>query len=176
MEGSENNSPSLSISDLYDADSQPITIQSSLSRATQPKRSNSVVANALAVPGVLKDFLYPSTSTSKSTIRSDASIKEDSSSSGDEEQSLGWLHEKRRSGMKLMYGLLGSNTMAGSPSTAFEIEDDDDDDEDDDEDNTFNPAHTSLQSDEAEVLDDRTMANFKKYFVLTESEKLLTGK
>lgn len=155
---------------MYDADSQPITIQSTSSHPALPKRSSSVVANALAVPGALKDFLYPSASTSKSTIRSDTSIKEDSSSSGDEEQSLGWLHGKRKSGMKLVYGLLGGNTIAGSPSTAFE--DDEDDDEDEDEEDEIAQPHT----DEAEVLDERTMSNFKKYFVLAESEKLLTGK
>lgn len=135
-----------------------------------------MVANALAVPGVLKDFLYPSISTSKSTIKSDSSTKDDSSSSGDDEQILGWLHGKRRSGMKLVYGLLGGNNIVGSPSTAFEIEDDEDDDEDEDEDHNIGPTNTGLHSDEAEILDDRTMTNFRKYFVLAETEKLLTGK
>lgn len=158
------NSPSLSISDLYDADSQPITIQTSQTQPSLPKRSNSVVANALAVPGALKDFLYPSTSSSKSTVRSNSSIKEDSSSSDEDGQPSGWLHGKRKSGMKLVYGLLGGNTMAGSPSMALDL---DDDEEDDDEE--------SPRADEAEILDDRTMTNFQKYFVLPENEKLLTG-
>lgn len=182
QEEDDDNSPSLSISDLYDANSQPITIQSSTTiHETQlppTKRSNSVVANALAVPGALKDFLYPSTSSSKSTVRSNASIKEeegDSSSSGDDEERLGWLQGKRRSGMKLVYGLLGGNTVAGSPSTALDIGDEDEDDDEEDEEDNFQPR-SSHAADEAEILDDRTMTNFKKYFVLPEAEKLLTGK
>lgn len=135
-------SPSLSISDLYDVDSQPITIP-----APQPKRSNSVMANALAVPGAIKDLLYPS--------------HQDLDSSDEDNPSVGWLHEKKRSGMKLVYGLLG--TSVGSPSTAF---DEDEDDEEDDK---------GSRADDAESLDDRTMTNFYKYFVLPESEKLLTG-
>ncbi|CAO0794017.1 unnamed protein product [Mucor circinelloides] len=168
---SSNNSPSLSISDLYDADSQPITIPaSSAGSMPAPKRSNSVVANALAVPGALKDFLYPSTSSSKST----ASDKlHDSSSSDDDDQSVGWLNGKRRSGMKLVYGLLGGNTMAGSPSTAL-ITDDEEDDDDDEEEHYRLDTVSSPRADEAEVLDDRTMTNFQKYFVLPETEKLLT--
>lgn len=162
---SDNNSPSLSISDLYDTDSQPITIQ--------PKRS--VVANALAVPGVLKDFLYPSTSSSKSTVKSSASIKEDISSSEDDEQTVGWLQGKSRTGMKLVYGLLGANTMSGSPSTAFDLYGEEDEDEED-EDNENKRMRPPTRPDESEVLDDRTMTNFRKYFVLAETEKLLTGK
>jgi hypothetical protein len=109
------------------------------------------MANALAVPGALKDFLYP---------------PKDQDSSDEDTPSVGWLHEKRRSGMKLVYGLLG--TTVGSPSTAFMQ---DEEDEDEDEEDRF---HNS-RADDAEILDDRTMTNFTKYFVLPESEKLLTG-
>lgn len=176
---SSNNSPSLSISDLYDADSQPITIPAASSAGSipaPPKRSNSVVANALAVPGALKDFLYPSASSSKSTAASDK--LQESSSSDDDDPSVGWLHGKRRSGMKLVYGLLGGNTMIGSPSTALatDDEDDEDDEEEDDEEEHYRlDTVSSPRADEAEVLDDRTMTNFQKYFVLPESEKLLAG-
>ncbi|CEP13588.1 hypothetical protein [Parasitella parasitica] len=167
---SATNSPSLSISDLYDADSQPITIPaSSTGSMPPPKRSNSVMANALAVPGALKDLLYPSTSSSKST----ASDKlRDSSSSDDDDSSVGWLDGKRRTGMKLVYGLLGGNTTVGSSSTAL-VADEDEDDDDDEEDHYRLDTASSPRADEAEVLDDRTMTNFQKYFVLPESEKLL---
>ncbi|KAI9265866.1 UDP-Glycosyltransferase/glycogen phosphorylase [Helicostylum pulchrum] len=163
---SDNNSPSLSISDLYDTNSQPITIQ--------PKRS--VVANALAVPAVLKDILYPSTSSSKSTVKSSASIKEDTSSSEDDEQTVGWLQGKSRTGMKLVYGLLGANTMSGSPSTALDLfgEEVGDEEEEDDNNNENKRIRPPTRPDESEVLDDRTMTNFRKYFVLAETEKLLT--
>lgn len=173
QEDTDAGSPSLSISDLYDANSQPITIQSTNVQPSVSKRSNSVVANALAVPGVLKDFLYPSASSSKTTVKSNASIHEDSSSSDDEEQPTGWLNGKRKSGMRLVYGLLGGNTMAGSPSTAIDFDGDDDDEEDDD-DNTSPVTGASHRTDAAEIIDDRTLTNFQKYFVLPETEKLLT--
>lgn len=124
---------------------------------------NTVVSSALSVPGAIKDYLYPSISfnSKKSTEK-----LEESSSSGDEDyQAIGWLQGKRQSGMKLVYGLLGG--AAGSPSIALENEDEEEDDEDD------VPVN---RADEAEVLDDRTVANFRKYFVLPETEKLLTGK
>lgn len=174
---SSNNSPSLSISDLYDADSQPITIPaSSTGSMPAPKRSNSVVANALAVPGALKDFLYLSASSSKSTTKSTVSDKlQESSSSDDDDQSVGWLDGKRRSGMKLVYGLLGVNSIAGSSSTALVTDEDEEEDDDDEEEHYRLDTVSSPRADEAEVLDDRTMTNFQKYFVLPESEKLLTG-
>jgi sterol 3beta-glucosyltransferase len=132
------------------------------------KRMGSVVANALSVPGAIKGLLYPSiSSSSKRSTGSDHHKAEDSSSSDDEDyKKPGWLHGKRQSGIQLVYGLLGGTV--GSPSTA--IEDEDEDDEDDEDDGNMNKAN------EAEILDERTISNFKKYFVLPESEKLLTGK
>lgn len=124
------------------------------------------------MPGVLKDLLYPSASSSKTTVKSNESVHEESSSSDDEEQSTGWLNGKRKSGMKLVYGLLGGNMMAGSPSTAIDF---DDEDEDDDDDNTSQPTGINHRADAAEIIDDRIMTNFQKYFVLPETEKLLTG-
>lgn len=175
---SSNNSPSLSISDLYDADSQPIVIPaSSTGSMPAPKRSNSVVANALAVPGALKDLIYLSASSSKSTIKSTISDKlQESSSSDDDDQYVGWLDGKRRSGMKLVYGLLGVNSITGSPSTALITDEDEEEDDDDEEEHYRLDTVSSPRADEAEVLDDRTMTNFQKYFVLPESEKLLSGK
>ncbi|CEG67174.1 hypothetical protein RMATCC62417_03641 [Rhizopus microsporus] len=147
-------SPTLSISDLHEP--KPPSVPSSTI-----KRMNTVVSSALSVPGAIKDYLYPSISSNskKSTEK-----LEESSSSGDEDyQAIGWLHGKRQSGMKLVYGLLGG--AAGSPSIALENEDEEEDEEDDD------PVN---RADEAEVLDDRTITNFRKYFVLPETEKLLT--
>jgi hypothetical protein len=130
------------------------------------KRMGSVVANALSVPGAIKGLLYPSiSSSSKRSTGSDHHKAEESSSSDDEDyKKPGWLHGKRQSGIQLVYGLLGGTV--GSPSTA--IEDEDEDDEDDEDDGNMNKAN------EAEILDERTISNFKKYFVLPESEKLLT--
>jgi hypothetical protein len=85
---------------------------------------------------------------------------------------VGWLHGKRKSGMKLVYGLLGGKTIDGSPSMALDIDDDEDDDDDDHE----RIISTGSRADEAEILDDRIMTNFQKYFVLPENEKLLAGK
>jgi sterol 3beta-glucosyltransferase len=167
-DSTEDNSPSLSISDLYDADFQPITIPASNPSTATVKRSNSVVANALA----FKDFIYPSiTSSTKSSQQ-----QEDSSSSTDEDDtSIGWLDGKRRSGMKLVYGLLGGNTT--TPDTSMDYHDEDEDDEDeDDEELEDRSVIRSPRADGAEILDDRTMTNFQKYFVLPASEKLLTGK
>lgn len=62
--------------------------------------------------------------------------------------------------------------MAGSPSTAIDFDDDDEEDEEDDDDNNFPASH---RTDAAEIIDDRTLTNFRKYFVLPETEKLLTG-
>ncbi|RCH84061.1 Sterol 3-beta-glucosyltransferase, partial [Rhizopus stolonifer] len=106
------------------------------------------------IANAIKDFIYPSTSTK--------TVEEDTSSSEDEEEaSAGWLDGKRKSGMKLVYGLLGGNAVMGSPFTALEENDEDEE------------SPLDKMSEEAEVLDDRTMTNFKKYFVLPESEKLM---
>lgn len=65
--------------------------------------------------------------------------------------------------------------MAGSPSTAIATDDEDEEDDDEEEEHYRLDTVSSPRADEAEVLDDRTMTNFQKYFVLPESEKLLTG-
>ncbi|KAI8330366.1 hypothetical protein BC941DRAFT_518250 [Chlamydoabsidia padenii] len=186
---SDDGSPSLSISDLYDANSQPIIIQSLTTDSQQQKQQKllrtssvgSVVANALAVPGAIKELIYPS--PSESTIgteephcqvdrhgtTSDAQSTEenDSASSGEEEKAMvDWLAETRKSGMRLVYGLLGG----GGGSTAIVHRGPDDIEEDDkllvDDNASFSTIH-------GEPIDDRTLANFRKYFVLPESEKLL---
>ncbi|KAI8364520.1 UDP-Glycosyltransferase/glycogen phosphorylase [Choanephora cucurbitarum] len=176
---SNDNSPSLSISDLYDADAQPITIPAALKKTpsstsldTNSKKSNSVIANALAVPGALKDFIYPSSTSIKSTMRPALVDKE---SSSEDEDATSWLDGKRKSGMKLVYGLLGVNAMVGNPTTGpeYEDEEDEDDEEDDNEDASARAFKEGPRTDEAEVLDDRTLTNFKKYFVFPSSEKLL---
>ncbi|KAI8360781.1 hypothetical protein BD560DRAFT_404712 [Blakeslea trispora] len=181
MMESNDNSPSLSISDLYDADSQPITIPATLNKVPSTssldntsKKTNSVIANALAVPGALKDLIYPSLSSSKSTVRSSPMDRE---SSSEDEDTTSWLDGKRKSGMKLVYGLLGVNAMVGNPTTGTEYEDEEDEEDEDEEDNEDGPSCTvreSARADEAEVLDDRIMMNFKKYFVFPSSEKLLS--
>ncbi|KAI8989278.1 hypothetical protein BDB01DRAFT_531974 [Pilobolus umbonatus] len=151
---STDHSPSLSISDLYDADSQPIVIQS----ANRHAQTSSVVANALSVPAALKDFLYPSHSKT-------ADIQEDSSDSEEEDQRFGWLYDKHRSGMKMVYGLLSGS----SGSTAVAL-----DDEDNEEEDGCEHPLSGQYANEAEIVDERTLSNFQKYFVLPESEKLLT--
>ncbi|KAI7867158.1 hypothetical protein BDF14DRAFT_1882022 [Spinellus fusiger] len=100
-------------------------------------------------------------------IRVDPSLDDiiDSSSSGEEDQPMvDWLDEKRRSGLKLVYGLLSGNT--GSASTALHQEEGGDDDEEEEEDGN------EEISTHGEPLDERTRVNFRKYFVLPESEKL----
>lgn len=128
-----------------------------------------------------KDFLYPSaTSSTKSSqsIQQQQQQEESSSSTDEDDHSIGWLDGKRRSGMKLVYGLLGGHatTTTGTSTATDYREEDDDDDEDDEEELEGRSAIRSPRADGAEVLDDRTMTNFRKYFVLPESEKLLTGK
>jgi sterol 3beta-glucosyltransferase len=125
---------------------------------------NSVVANALAVPGAIKDLIYPSNSisSSKSTQH-----KGNSSSSEDDDDNTSWLSGKSKSGIKLVYGLLGGNS--GSAATHYYDTDEDSEEYDEDDEHT-------TRSDEAEALDERTITNFQKYFVLPSTEQLLVGK
>ncbi|KAI7907051.1 GRAM domain-containing protein [Cokeromyces recurvatus] len=76
--------------------------------------------------------------------------------------------------MRLVYGLLRGNGATGSEATALQQEEEEEEDDDDDETGYLktNPA-ISTHTNEEEVLNDRTMTNFKKYFVLPESETLL---
>ncbi|CAO3646214.1 unnamed protein product [Cunninghamella blakesleeana] len=205
---SPNESSPLSMSDLYD-NAQPIIIparkdqanstdnnqkSSSLSRASSVSL---VVANALAVPGALKEIFYPSSSTTNADSSKQASksdnihdveqnphnlkstniISESSSvsSSSDEEEKpmVDWLNEKKHTGMKLVNGLIGRGSgSGGTPSALYQNLNNDNDGEE----------ICMLENDEAdkklffhygEIIDDRTLTNFRKYFVLPESEELL---
>ncbi|KAL0091342.1 UDP-Glycosyltransferase/glycogen phosphorylase [Phycomyces blakesleeanus] len=168
---SQETSPSMSISDIFSDDVQPVLSHTGKHQlASYPSSSmSSAVVQALFVPGALAGLLKgkPQEKIPEPVHREDPVIEEmnDSSSSGEEDQAMvGWLGEKRRSGMKLVYGLLGGNT--GSAATAIDNYYDDDDDDDEDEERK---EETSRQG---EPLDERTRANFRKYFVLPESEKL----
>lgn len=203
---SPSGSSPLSMSDLYD-NAQPIVIParkdksdttdnhqkpSSLPRASSV---SSVVANALAVPGALKEIFYPSSSTNVNNsrqiskgsndveqnqlnLKSADIISEPSSlsSSSDEEEKpmVDWLNEKRYTGMKLVNGLIGRSSGSGSTAALYQNSNNDNDVEE----------ICMLENDEAdkklffhygEIIDDRTLINFRKYFVLPESEKLLAG-
>ncbi|KAI8086740.1 UDP-Glycosyltransferase/glycogen phosphorylase [Halteromyces radiatus] len=217
-------SPSLSISDLYDANSQPIVIQSLSEKADTssytdqvqqqqkpasvpaklPRTSSvgSVVANALAVPGALKELIYPSSSDSTSSTKQSTTVDSmerqqqqqrvlerhgtpndtrssdegDSSSSGEEEKAMvDWLDEKRRSGMKLVYGLLAGSGNTGSTATVYHMQENNDHKESNQENLSKETTETELSSYSVhgEVIDDRILTNFRKYFVLPESEKLI---
>ncbi|KAF7720862.1 Sterol 3-beta-glucosyltransferase [Apophysomyces ossiformis] len=179
-------SPSLSISDLYDADAQPITIPAigSGHRAKHSKQSasvTSIVANALAVPGAIKELLYPPSVNAKGKATETVSNKrfmheqefvtdhaseifEDTSSSEDDRSVVDWLDEKRKSGMKLVYGLLG-----GSAGNINQDQDDEDDD--------IHSREERLQGQHANSgdINERTRSKFREYFVLPESEKLYAG-
>ncbi|KAI8148737.1 hypothetical protein BJV82DRAFT_196949 [Fennellomyces sp. T-0311] len=190
-------SPSLSISDLYDANSQPITIQAlgGNMKATTVPSSSSIpasmsyaVTSALSVPSALRDLLYSSSDHPSPTIPhhpppahhtpdpSTADIADSSSSDEEDQAVVGWLDGKRRSGMKLVYGLLGGN--AGSTATVYRSPDEDEDDESmrrcskayvrKHDGNTLFPHE--------EPIEERTRSNFRKYFVLPESEQLDAGK
>ena len=236
-------SPSLSISDLYDADSQPITIQAlgrnrnsdedstnpttSTTTATmekEPKKSSSsssiassmtgAVSGALYVPTTaLKGLLYSNTtnpsSPSLSTNNTMTSATqhhqhhdtpdpstvdiEDSSSSENEDQAAGgWLDAKRRSGIKLVYGLLGGGgNSTGSTATVYRSLDEEEENEGiENDDKISSYIRTDSRKSEndtsrevaptlfpyEEPLEERTRTNFRKYFVLPQSEKLEAGK
>ncbi|KAG0176992.1 hypothetical protein DFQ28_006725 [Apophysomyces sp. BC1034] len=141
-------SPSLTISDLYDADAQPITIPAigttrDAQQNRQPASVTSIVTNALTVPGAIKEFLYlPSVNAKgKATQRSSSTqytheqgaitdpsaedIGDSSSSEEDDQPMVDWLDEKRRSGMKLVYGFLGAGT--GNATTTYHDQEENDD-------------------------------------------------
>lgn len=200
---------------MYDANSQPIIIQSLTTEQSDhsttssqkqqapklPRTSSvgSVVANALAVPGALKELIYPSSSESTTTTSSNTKVPDDrhlerhgtpcdvqpnaeendSSSSEEEEKAMvDWLAEKRKSGMKIFYGFLAGGG-GGSTATVYRVPDDDDHMDPDDlllEDTASMESKRSFSTVHGEPIDDRTLANFQKYFVLPESEKLLAGK
>ncbi|KAI9018738.1 hypothetical protein CLU79DRAFT_760165 [Phycomyces nitens] len=167
---SQDISPTMSVSDIFTDDVLPVVSHSKKQQpGSYPSSSmSSAVVQALFVPGALAGLLKgkPSEKAPEVILKEDPVIEDidDSSSSGEEDQAMvGWLGDKRRSGMKLVYGFLGGNT--GSAATAF---DDYYDDEDYDEDEETNKG----VSRQGEPLDERTRANFRKYFVLPESEKL----
>ena len=238
-------SPSLSISDLYDANSQPITIQAlggnrnndkdftdptttttSATMEKQPKKSSSsssiassmtgAVSSALSVPTALKGLLYsnatnPSsplipTNNNKMTMTSatqhhqhhdtpdpsTADIEDSSSSENEDLAAGGWLDAKRRSGIRLVYGLLGGGgNSTGSTATVYRSLDEEEENEEIQSDDKISShmrtdnrkSENDTSKDVAptlfpyeEPLEGRTRTNFRKYFVLPQSEKLEAGK
>ncbi|KAI8373124.1 uncharacterized protein BYT42DRAFT_500835 [Radiomyces spectabilis] len=183
-------SPSLSISDLYDINAQPITIPAvgespkPPSLSTRQSSMSSVVANALSVPSAIRELLYPSTSTAlkektpsldnspcNTTDPNTADVADSSSSEEDDQAMRGWLAGKKKSGMKLVYGLLGAHI--GSPAVEYPAHHLNDEENDDEDDKMYDMAQETLSSSAHGIpIDDRTRANFRKYFVLPESERL----
>ncbi|KAI9314560.1 hypothetical protein BX666DRAFT_469434 [Dichotomocladium elegans] len=162
-------SPTYSLSDMYDG-SQPITIP-----ALKSLSSVATVATG------------PVRSTPSPVLRGpDPSAADVSDSSSSEDDVMDWLNGKRRSGLKLVYGLLGtgggSNT--SSAATVHRLTSD--------VDGGASAKHQQcspvtsrsppplVRTDSREsvafrnegLIDDRTQANFRKYFVLPESDKL----
>lgn len=113
---------------------------------------------------------------------SSADVHDSSSSENEEQAVVGWLDEKRRSGMRLVYGLLGGNT--GSEATIYRsLGDTEHEDDDDDNESLANlqagiasHLHEKKLFPHEDQIDGRTLANFRKYFVFPESEKLQAGK
>lgn len=156
-------SPSLSIADLYDADARPITIPALSSRLS--------TLTLESIPAEQTDNQYKDPS---------AIDVNDSSSSEDEESAVvGWLDGKRRSGMQLVYNLLGAKT--GSAATVYK--------EDEQEQRQQQKKPAGNEKDEPkpkeegdtqhrsafphqDPIEERTRMNFRKYFVLPETENL----
>ncbi|KAI8068422.1 hypothetical protein BC940DRAFT_299044 [Gongronella butleri] len=204
----EDSPPPLSLSDMYNADHQPIIIPSLSSTATampqpqQPQassihaqpspserrlsRASSVVANM--VPGALKDLLYASTSstTSSSVATKDPvvdavppDVPDDefrqgaASSSSSDDDRTSWLGEKGRSGIRMVYDLLGATGSSASDTTQHPQQQQQPS-QDGDIDSEWEMDKQSIESRTgSEPLDDKVMADFQKYFVLPENEKLL---
>lgn len=102
-----------------------------------------------------------------------ADINDSSSSEEEEQPMVDWLAEKRRSGMKLVYGFLGGNS-SGSAATVYHTADEDHGDQDTIPQSSAD-TKTSRSFPHEEPIDERTRANFRKYFVLPESDKLNAG-
>lgn len=97
-------------------------------------------------------------------------ISDGSSSEEEEAAMVDWLKDKRRSGLKLVYSLLGTSG-SNVPETAgysagSAVADDWRSKQ------NYDP---SLNSQDDDGIDTRARENFKKYFVLPESEELLAG-
>lgn len=164
-------SPSLSIADLYDADARPITI---------PALSSRLSALTLeSIPAEHReddDNRYRLQGSDPSAIDVN-----DSSSSEDEESAVvGWLDGKRKSGMKLVYNLLGAKT--GSAATVYNEEQEQERVDNADKEQEVTEASPLSGGDShratfphEDPIEERTRLNFRKYFVLPESEKLCAG-
>jgi hypothetical protein len=107
----------------------------------------------------------------ENTKEGDEFALSDGSSSEEEEAAMvDWLKDKRRSGLKLVYSLLGASG-SNVPDTAGYSE------------ATASSDHwrsksnypPSLHSQDDDGIDTRARENFKKYFVLPETEELLAG-
>ncbi|CAO3690818.1 unnamed protein product [Umbelopsis ramanniana] len=190
-EDSSDVSPALSISDLYDNDVRAKTssVQSTSASniinaaASSTSAVTSAVANAFAIPSAIKGFLggRSMSASTKSFDRESTqsplgsakdedkfAISDGSSSEEEEAAMVDWLKDKRRSGLKLVYSLLGTSG-SNVPETAgysagSAVADDWRSKQ------NYDPF---LNSQDDDGIDTRARENFKKYFVLPESEELL---
>ncbi|CDH55331.1 glycosyltransferase family 1 protein [Lichtheimia corymbifera JMRC:FSU:9682] len=149
--GSGATSPTYSFPDLYE-NSQPIVIP--------PLHTMPTTTTDRSTPSPVFHVTDPTA----------ADINDSSSSEEEEQPMVDWLAEKRRSGMKLVYGFLGGNS-SGSAATVYHTADEDHVDQD-----TIPQSSADIKTSRSfpheEPIDERTRANFRKYFVLPEADKL----
>lgn len=155
--GSEATSPTYSFPDLYE-NSQPIVIPP---LHTMPTTTTTTTTDR-STPSPVFHVTDPTA----------ADINDSSSSEEEEQPMVDWLDEKRRSGLKLVYGFLSGNS-SGSAATVYHTADEDHVDQDTHESSA--DTKTSASFPHEEPIDERTRANFRKYFVLPEAEKLNAG-
>ncbi|ORX47715.1 UDP-Glycosyltransferase/glycogen phosphorylase [Hesseltinella vesiculosa] len=183
---SQESPPPLSFADMYHAD-KPIVIPSLSNRtkdissdpSSQPThqpshqlqnqrliRASSAVSNM--VPDALKGLFYsrsqeqPLSTPDTNTPDND---EEALSSSSSEDDKTSWLGDKGRSGMKQVYGFLGSSSstdVSADPSGQH------------DHDHRKVDQQSSEPRAGGELLDEKVQDDFRKYFALPESETLLS--
>ncbi|KAG2179075.1 hypothetical protein INT43_001925, partial [Umbelopsis isabellina] len=175
------------------ASSSRSTSASNLMNAATSSTSavTSAVANAFAIPSAIKGFLGgKSMSTSTQTLdRTDSSqgtsgkqvaeadnvkdldqlaLSDGSSSEEEDAAMIDWLNDKRRSGLKLVYGLLGGSNSNMSETAGY------DSGRSPSSDNSHKGHYpSSILSQDDDGIDARARENFRKYFVLPEIEELL---
>lgn len=97
-------------------------------------------------------------------------LSDGTSSEEEEAAMIDWLKDKRRSGLKLVYSLLGASNSNVPQTAGYSAATPPSDD--------LSPKSNyppSVQSQDDDGIDTRARENFKKYFVLPESEELLAG-
>lgn len=97
-------------------------------------------------------------------------LSEGSSSEEEDAAVIDWLNDKRRSGVKLVYGLFGGSNSNMSETAGYDSGRSPSSD-------TSHKGHypSSILSQDDDGVDARARENFRKYFVLPETEELLAG-